>query len=121
MSKKLVGAICACVMMICGGVCTIGYVIGNSNFPWWLFVFGGGVFCAIISMIGGITWEKDKEKKTKKLIGCICASVSMLSVVAFLVLIMLTKVQNSWIVLMVGGITSGVISVLYNAIKGNNK
>lgn len=55
MSKKLVGTICACTIMFCRGICSIGYVIGNSNFPWWLLLFASGIACAIISMVDAIT------------------------------------------------------------------
>ncbi len=118
MSKKLIGAICACTMMICGSTCAIGYVVASSIFPWWLLVFMGGVACAIISMIGEIIREKNKEKRAKKLIGCICASINMLSVLTFLALLLLTKVQHSWIVVMVGAIVSAAIYLLYDATKG---
>ena len=117
MSKKLVGAICACTMIICGGICAVGYAIGNSGFPWWLLVFVGGIACAVISMIGGITREQDPEKRGKKLIGCVCASVSMISVLIFLILTMLTQLKNSWIVVMVGGMASCIVYMLYNATK----
>ena len=117
MSKKLTSTICGCTMMICGGICLVGYVMGNSGFPWWLLVFAGGIGCAIISMIGGITREKDQEKRSKKFISCICASISMLSVLIFLTLLMLTKLKNTWLIVVVGGIASGVTRLIYDAIK----
>jgi hypothetical protein len=117
MSKKLIGAICCSIMIISGGICSLGYVLGNSADPWWLVVFAGGIACAIAAMAGGISNEADKNKKSQKIIGCICASISMISVLVFLSVMMLSNFANSWIIVMIGGIASAVIYIIYNAIK----
>ena len=65
--------------------------------------------------------KKIKKKKHKKMIGCICSSISMISVFIFLLLLMLTKFNNSWIVIMIGGIISCIIYMLDNAIKEDKK
>jgi uncharacterized membrane protein YfcA len=115
MNKKMVGAICAIIMMISGGICTFGYVLGNSNDPWWLVAFAGGILCAIVSMALGAKYEKDKNKKHKAIIGCICASISMISVFAFLVVQIITAYENSWLIVFAGGILSGIIYMIDNA------
>lgn len=52
MSKKLIKAICACIMIICVGICAIGYVVGSPTVHWWLFVFVGALLCGIITILG---------------------------------------------------------------------
>ena len=121
MNKKLVEAICFSILIISAGICTLGYVLGNSGNPWWLTIVAGGIACVIISMVGGITREKDQEKKSKGLISCICASISMISVLIFLVLLMTTEFTHSWIVIFIGGIASGVTYAIYNATKKENE
>ena len=119
MSKKLVSAICASLMVISAGVCMVGYVLKDSG-SWWLFIFGAGVICAIISMVGNFTREKDLVKKHQGLIGCICASISMISVFVFLVLL-LKGFNNSWIIVCIGGIISFVVYTLDKAIVSEKK
>ena len=121
MSKNLIGAICGSVAIISAGICSLGYALGNSNYPWWLVMVAGGIICAIVSMVSGINNEKNTEEKSKKLIGCICASISMISVFIFLAVMMLTKYENSWIIVFIGGIASGVTYMLYNAVKKDKK
>ena len=117
MNKKLVNAICACLFVISAGICSIGYAIGSSDAPWWLAVFAAGLLCAIISMIGDITREEDSEKKHSRIIGCICASISMISVFIFLTVLMFTNFPSSWIIVCVGGIISFVIYTFDKAMK----
>ena len=117
MNKKLVGSICGCISIITCSVCALGYIFGSSSHPWWLIVVAGGIACAIVSMIGEMTREDDSNKKHKKLIGCICASISMISVFIFLTLMMLTGNTNSWIAVFIGGIISGIIYMIDNATK----
>ena len=52
MSKKLINAICACIMIVCVGICAIGYVVGNPKIHWWIFVFVGALVCAMVSILG---------------------------------------------------------------------
>ena len=121
MSSKMMGSICGIIAIVSCGICSICYAVVNSTSPWWLIVLAGGILCAIISQIGAYTREENKEKKHKKMIGCICSSISMISVFIFLLLLMLTKFNNSWIVIMIGGIISCIIYMLDNAIKEDKK
>ena len=117
MNKKLVGTICACIAIVAGTACALGYALGNSANPWYLIVFAGGIACAITSMIGTATREEDENKKHQKIIGTICASISMISVLIFLTVMLLTGFNNSWIIVCVGGVISGIIYMIDNAIK----
>ena len=121
MSKKLVGAICTCLFVVSAGVCAIGYAVGNSNIPWWLCIFAAGIICAILSQIGDITREKKKDTKHKKLIGCICSSISMLSVFVYLTLIMTIKFYNGWIIIVAAGIISYIIYTIDKAVQSDKK
>lgn len=121
MSKKVVSTICICILVICCAICSIGYAVINSSFPWWLFVFAGGIICAIASMIVDITNEKDKTKRSKRFIGCICTSICMVSVFIFLAVMMLTNIQYSWIIVCVGGVASFVTYKIYDAVKNKKK
>lgn len=120
MSKKMSGTICGIIMIVCGVICVIGYSVGNSDIPWWLLVFAGGIISAIISLIGSYQREKDSGKKRKALIGCISASISMTSVFIFLALTMMTNINNCWIILLVGGAISAIVSMLDSA-KNDSK
>ena len=117
MSKKLVETICGCIAIVAGTICALGYIFGNSANPWWLIIFAGGIAMAIVSLAGGITNENDLNEKHKKIIGCICASISMISVLIFLTLMMLTGNSNSWIAVFIGGVISGIIYMIDNASK----
>lgn len=121
MSKKLVGAICTCIFIVCAGVCAIGYAVGNSNIPWWLFILAGGIISVILTQIGEITREKKKNFKHKKLIGCICSSISMISVFVYLTLIMMIKFYNGWIIIVIGGIISFIVYTIDKAIQSEKK
>ena len=121
MSKKLVSAICACMFVAAGGFCAIAYAIGNSNAPWWLVIFAAGIICAILSQVGVITREKKKDIKHKKIIGCICSSISMISVFIFLTFMMLNIMKNSWIIILIGGIISFIIYTMDKAIQSDKK
>ena len=82
MSKKLASAICCSVLVISCGICSLGYILGDSSHPWWLIVLAGGITCAIVSMANGVKEETDETKKSSKFIGTICASknVSLASI-----------------------------------------
>ena len=117
MSSKLVGAICICILIVSAGICSIGYAVGNSGFPWWLIIVGGGIISAILAMAGTASREEDKEKKHMRIISCICASISMISVFVFLILMLVANIPNSWIAVFVGGILSGIIYIMDGALK----
>lgn len=121
MSKKLVSAICACIFVAAGGFCAIAYATINSKTPWWLVVFAAGIICAILSQIGVITREKKKAIKHKKIIGCICSSISMISVFIFLVFVMLNIMKNSWIIVVIGGILSFIIYTIDKGIQSDKE
>ena len=119
MSKKLASAICCSVLVISCGICSLGYILGDSSHPWWLIVLAGGITCAIVSMANGVKEETDETKKSSKFIGTICASISMISVLVFLVLMFVFNVEKGWIAVCIGGIVSLVTKLLYEAIKNN--
>ena len=60
MSKKLISAICSCIILICLGICALGYILGSPTFPWWISVFIGMLLCGIIYLMGNAL---RKEKK----------------------------------------------------------
>ena len=117
MSKKMTGTICATILIVSCAICSILYAIMDSSKPWWLIVFAGGVVSAIIAMISNYKREENKDKKHMLLISTICASISMLSVFIFLTVYILTKYSNSWIIVFIGGIISGIIYMIDNAKK----
>lgn len=121
MSKKLVNAISGCIIMVCAIGCVMGYVMGDSSQPWWLIMFAGVVICAMLTMFGNYSRAEKPDEKHKALIGAICASVSMLAVLIFLILMFLAKLPYSWIVVMVGGVLSGIIYKIDEAVRNDKK
>ncbi len=121
MSKKMIQAISLAIIMITGGICAVGYAVGNSSFPWWLIPFAGVIAGVIFMMFGNVKEENDKDKKHKKMIGAVCASISMISVLIFIAVMMLTNFANSWIIVMIGGIASGIVYTIDNAMHSDKK
>ena len=117
MSKKTTSIICVCTILLCFGICLIGSFVSHFILPWWLIAFAGGIICAIVSMVGDITREQKKSKKSKRIIGCICSSICMISVLAFLTVNTLTQMKNSWVIICIGGIASMITYFIYSAVK----
>ena len=116
MNKKVVSSICGIIFLIACGTCSVLYAIGGTG-HWWLIVVGAAIACGIITQIGNVVREKDAAKKHKTLIGCICSSICMLSVYAFLLVITLTNFEHSWLIVFLGGISSGIVSLIDSAIN----
>ena len=120
-NKKFVGAICVIILIVCSSICSLGYILGKSNFPWWLIIFAGGIVCGCLYLISDMLREEDKDKKHIKLMSCICSAISMVSVFTFLLVDILFKIQNSWIIVFIGGIVIGIITMIDRALKEKNK
>ena len=115
MNKKMTGTICAILFMVFGFTTGILYAILDSNKPWWLIAFFAIIPCFILTQIDAVKSENDKMKKHKKLIGAICGSISIISVYLFLCIQIITKINNAWIIVCVGGIISAIIYMIDNA------
>ncbi len=121
MNKKIISTICGIIFIVAGATCSILYAVGDSSKPRWLIIIGAGIICAILAQVGSIQREEDQTKKHKKLISWICSSISMISVFIFLILLIIMKINNSWIAVFVGGVISAIVYMIDNARKEEKK
>lgn len=121
MGKKMTGTVCAIIFMVCGFTTGILYAVADSSKPWWLIALAAIVPCFILTQISAVKCEEKKDAKHKKLIGAICGTISITSVFIFVCIQSLTKFNNGWIIVCVGGILSAIIYMIDNARSEDKK